>query len=195
MQEIYSQRLRIEHPHITLWHALKNGDRDALAQLFTAYYPLLIRYGSKICADKGLLEDSIQDLFAEIWQSKSRSEIQSVQAYLLKALKYKLYKKQRFPHSTTLNENDPGEMLFEVSHDNFMIEQQEDFNKKQRIIDALKKLSNRQREIIYLKIYQELSYEEISDIMNINYQVARNLMSQAIKALKKTLLMLVGWVL
>ncbi len=187
--------MRIEHPHITLWHSLKNGDRDALAQLFTAYYPLLIKYGSKVCTDRGMLEDCIQDLFAEIWQSKSRSEIQSVQAYLLKALKYKLYKKQRSPHSASLTENDPGEMLFEVSHDNFMIEKQEDLHKKQRIIDALKKLSNRQREIIYLKIYQELSYEEISDIMNINYQVARNLMSQAIKALKKTLLMLVGWVL
>jgi RNA polymerase sigma-70 factor (ECF subfamily) len=86
-------------------------------------------------------------------------------------------------------------MLFEVSHDNFMIEKQEDQQKKQRIIDALKTLTNRQREIIYLKIYQELSYEEISDIMSINYQVARNLMSQAIKALKKSLVMLVGWLL
>lgn len=178
-----------------LWQRLKNGDQDALGQLFTAYYPLLLKYGSKICADKSLLEDCIQDLFAEIWQSKSKTEIQSVQAYLLKALKYKIYKKYRAPHARSLDEGEPAEMLFEVSHDNFMIEQQEDLQKKQRIIDALRSLTNRQREIIYLKIYQELSYEEISDIMNINYQVARNLMSQAIKALKRSLVMMVGWLL
>lgn len=187
--------MRIEHPHITLWQRLKSGDQDALAELFRAYYPLLIRYGSKICADKGLLEDAVQDLFAEIWQSKSRTEIQSVQAYLLKALKYKLYKLNRLPHSRSLDQNDASDILFELSHDNFMIEQQEDQQKKQRIIDGLKALTNRQREIIYLKIYQELSYEEISDIMNINYQVARNLMSQAIKALKRSLVVMVGWLL
>ncbi len=187
--------MRTEHPHIILWHLLKNGDRDALGELFSAYYPLLLRYGSKICRDRGLLEDCIQDLFAEIWQSKSKPDIQSVQAYLLKALKYKIYKKQRLPVTKQISSDQPDEMLFEVSHDNFMIEQQEDLAKKQRIIDALQGLSNRQREIIYLKVYQELSYEEISEIMNINYQVARNLMSQAVKALKKSLLSFVGWIL
>ena len=185
--------MRTEHPHIMLWHKLKNGDQDALGQLFTAYYPLLLRYGSKLCADKSMLEDCIQDLFAEIWQSKSRTEVQSVQAYLLKALKYKIYKKNRTPHSQSLEDGSPADVLFEVSHDNFMIERQEDQHKKQRIIDALQSLSSRQREIIYLRIYQELRYEEISDIMNINYQVARNLMSQAVKSLKKSLLSLSGW--
>ncbi|MBS1565917.1 MAG: sigma-70 family RNA polymerase sigma factor, partial [Bacteroidetes bacterium] len=33
--------------------------------------------------------------------------------------------------------------------------------------------------------YQELDYPEISEIMNINYQVSRNLLYQAIKALKR----------
>ncbi len=55
------------------------------------------------------------------------------------------------------------------------------------MINALAQLSARQKEIIYLKFYQNLSYEEVSDIMNINYQVARNLLSQAIKTMKKIL--------
>ncbi len=55
------------------------------------------------------------------------------------------------------------------------------------MLDALGRLSNRQREIIYLKYYQNLSYEEVSEIMNINYQVARNLLYQAIKSLKSLL--------
>jgi RNA polymerase sigma factor (sigma-70 family) len=55
------------------------------------------------------------------------------------------------------------------------------------VLVALGRLSNRQKEIIYLKYYQNLSYEEVSEIMNINYQVARNLLYQAIKSLKSLL--------
>jgi RNA polymerase sigma-70 factor (ECF subfamily) len=68
-----------------------------------------------------------------------------------------------------------------------LIHQQESDEKKQRVIKALEGLSHRQKEIIYLKYYQNLSYEEVSEIMNINYQVARNLLYQAIKSLKNML--------
>lgn len=55
------------------------------------------------------------------------------------------------------------------------------------MLQALAQLSNRQKEIIYLKFYQELNYDEVSEIMNINYQAARNLLYQSIKSLKKLL--------
>jgi DNA-directed RNA polymerase specialized sigma subunit, sigma24 homolog len=45
----------------------------------------------------------------------------------------------------------------------------------------------RQKEIIYLKYYMNLSYEEVSEVMNINYQAARNLVYQSIKVLKNVL--------
>jgi RNA polymerase sigma factor (sigma-70 family) len=60
-------------------------------------------------------------------------------------------------------------------------------HKPDRIIAALQQLPSRQKEIIYLKIYQNLGYEEISEIMGINYQVSRNLFSQSIKSLRKIL--------
>ncbi len=185
--------MQIDHTDIVLWNALKNGDRDALGKLFSIHYPILIKYGSKICPDQNLLEDSIQDLFAEIWQSNARPEIQSVKAYLLKALKYKLFKKQRYSADKEYVDGQAENILFEMSHENFLVEQQENKDKTKRVIDALNQLPSRQREIIYLKIYQELSYEDVSDIMSINYQVARNLMSQAIKTLKRLLMLFSAW--
>ena len=62
-----------------------------------------------------------------------------------------------------------------------------DEEKTARVLQALDQLSNRQKEIIYLKFYQELNYDEVSEIMNINYQAARNLLYQSIKSLKKLL--------
>lgn len=143
-------------------------------------------FGSKFITDQELLRDAIQELFLELWQSKSQTPVHSVKAYLLKSLKYKLLKIIR-ADSQRRTLHDPNDSYFEWSHENFLIEQQDNEEKRQLILMAVAQLSNRQKEIIYLKYYQNLNYDEISDIMNINYQVARNLLYQSIKALKKIL--------
>ena len=84
---------------------------------------------------------------------------------------------------TTIHE----ETGFEFSHETLLINKQESEEKAARVIAAMQQLSNRQKEIIYLKFYQELNYEEVSEIMGINYQVARNLFHQSVKALRKLL--------
>ena len=170
---------------IQLWEAFRKGDRDAFASLFRSHYELLYRFGSKFTADTELLEDTIQELFIEVWQAKSTTPILSVKAYLLKSLKYKLLKS--FRKAGRLLPLQDSDLSFEFSHESLLIAEQESAEKKRRVVEALQKLSHRQREIIYLKYYQNLSYEEVSEIMNINYQVARNLLYQAIKSLKTLL--------
>lgn len=178
--------MNIANQDITLWESFRKGDRDAFATLFREHYDHLFRFGNKFTTDTELLEDCIQELFIELWQAKSRAPVFSIKAYLLKSLKYKLLKTFRKKGRTLpLHENGAGD--FEWSHENFLIAQQESDDKKQLVIKALGRLSSRQKEIIYLKYYQNLSYEEVSEIMNINYQVARNLLYQAIKSLKTLL--------
>lgn len=176
---------------ITLWESFRKGDKEAFATLFREHYETLFRFGSKFTTDAELLEDCIQELFIELWQAKSRAPVLSVKAYLLKSLKYKLLKSFR-KKGKTVPLADNGDVPFEWSHETLLILQQEDAEKKQKVMDALGRLSHRQKEIIYLKYYQNLSYEEVSEIMNINYQVARNLLYQAIKSLKNMLALLVA---
>ena len=170
-----------------LWESFRNGDKEAFAGLFRQHYELLFRFGSKFTHDNDLLEDTIQELFLELWQSKARTPVVSVKAYLLKSLKYKLLKAFRKRGKVIPLSGDGADVPFELSHETLLIEKQENVEKKQLVVGALDKLSNRQKEIIYLKYYQNLSYEEVSEIMNINYQVARNLLYQAIKSLKTML--------
>jgi RNA polymerase sigma factor (sigma-70 family) len=175
----------IDHD-IELWKSFRQGNRKTFAILFRKYYGQMFLFGNKFILDKELLEDAIQELFLELWQSKSQAPVYSVKAYLLKSLKYKLLKLIK-TKELQKSLHDPNDSYFEWSHENFMIEQQENEEKRQLILMAVAQLTNRQKEIIYLKYYQNLSYEEISDIMNINYQVARNLLYQSIKAMKKIL--------
>ena len=169
-----------------LWEAFRKGDKEAFAALFRQHYETLFRYGSKFTNDTRLLEDNIHELFIEIWQSRSATPVLSVKAYLLKSLKYKLLKVFR-QNGRLIPLADDNDVSFEWSHEQFLIDQQDRIERKQMVLNALGRLSNRQKEIIYLKYYQNLSYEEVSEIMNINYQVARNLLYQAIKSLKSLL--------
>ena len=170
---------------LILWNQFKNGDEEAFAALFRTYYSGLFNYGCKIAADTELVEDCIQELFLDVWRSSGKTEIVSLKAYIFKAFKFKLIRlinknNKVQPLTTTAAENG-----FELSHDNFIIDKELSANKKEKILRALQELSPRQKEIIYLKFYQDLSYEEVSEIMQINYQAARNLIYQSIKAMKK----------
>lgn len=170
---------------ILLWESFRKGDREAFATLFRNNYELLFRYGGKFTNNSSQLEDSIQELFVELWQSKSRNAVVSVRAYLLKSLKYKLLKTYRQSRITLSAGDNDG--TFEFSHEHFLVAGEEEAERKRLVLRALEQLSDRQKEIIYLKFYQDLSYEEVSEIMSINYQAARNLLYQAIKSLKNRL--------
>ncbi len=169
---------------IELWEAYKKGDSNAFSALFRNHYTPLFRFGNKFTQDHEILEDCIQELFLELWQNKAQTSVQSVKAYLFKSLKYKLYRAiGKKSGAVTLDISD--EMSFELSYEAWLISDEESRERALQLTRAFAQLSNRQKEIIYLKFYQELSYEEVSDVMNINYQVARNLVYQAIRALKK----------
>lgn len=173
---------------IELWNRAADGSQDALGELFRRYYSLLVQYGSKICSDTALLEDTIQELFAEIWQKGPNQSVQSVKAYLLQALKFKLYKTFR-DKKRMQSVEETGNEPFELGHEHFLVKNEENSEKMKKLVNALNQLPARQKEVIYLKIYKGLSYEEVSEIMEINYQVVRNLLCQALKSFRKLLLL------
>ena len=183
--------MRSNEYDIALWESFLKGDREAFGLLFKNNYPYLFQYGIKICPNQPLLEDTIQDLFMEIWRNRNAVPVLSVRAYLLKALKYKLLRELSRNNSTTLQDNMAEEGAFELGHEAFLVSRQEDDERSKKVLRSLQQLSPRQKEIIYLKFYQNLSYEEVSVIMNINYQAARNLLYHAIKALKRVMVGLI----
>ncbi|RFM27678.1 RNA polymerase sigma factor [Deminuibacter soli] len=172
------------------WQDALNGDQQAFRLLFREYYPHLFTFGCKLTADKALLEDAIQELFTELWSNKHKSSIRSLRAYLFKALQYKLYKKLYNKKIIYPADDSVLDMPFAINRETLLVQAEEDKARAEKIAALLSQLSNRQREIVYLRFYKNMEYEEISEIMQINYQVARNLLSQAIKAMRKLMLVL-----
>ena len=54
-----------------------------------------------------------------------------------------------------------------------------------RLQSNLDKLTKRQREVIYLRFYQEMEYEDIAQSLEINYHSVVNLMYEGMKLLRK----------
>ena len=178
--------LNIERDTI-LWTQFRNGDEASFVTLFRNYYSGLFQYGCKISKDSSLVEDCIQELFIEMWRTNGKAEIISLRAYLFKAFKFKLVRAVNKIGKTSKLMADQDIEIFQLSHEIFLMNEQENKILIQKVQNALEQLSPRQKEIVYLKFYMDLSYEEVSEIMNINYQASRNLVYQAVKVLKNIL--------
>ncbi|MBK9737827.1 MAG: sigma-70 family RNA polymerase sigma factor [Saprospiraceae bacterium] len=87
--------------------------------------------------------------------------------------------------SYTNVENDETE--FSISIEDILIQEETNSTNKARLHTAFEQLSSRQREAIYLKYYEEMNYEQICEIMNINYQSVRNLISKGILILRENI--------
>lgn len=170
-----------------LWQALREGNRAALETLYKRHYPSLYRYGCKISASKEVVQDCLQDLFFQLWVKKEGlQEVKSVRFYLMKWLKRDLVRQvtgkgngQKLIISIETEENG-----VEVAVEDFFEEKEIQSVQAQLIKKALNELTNKEREVVYLRFFMNLPYEEICQIMNVNYQVVMNYMHRAMKALR-----------
>ncbi|MBS1730890.1 MAG: sigma-70 family RNA polymerase sigma factor [Bacteroidetes bacterium] len=154
---------------------------------FREYYPKLYSYGFKIMPNHFLLEDCIMELFSDLWKNAGKTEINSMNAYLFKSLQYKIFKKGAYEHKSMSSSPDQFEIPFEITAESLIVEGEENIEKAKKISALMVHLSARQREIIYLRFYKNFSYDEISELMQINYQAARNLLSLSLKVLRKAI--------
>ena len=167
-----------------LWVAFRKGDREAYARLISHFYEMLYDYGSKLCRESGTVEDCIHDLFLEIWQRREYlSDTDHVKFYLLKALRRRIQgerkSQQRWVHDASY-ENPNLDFLGEFSIETKIIQQESEEHRLKKLRQILGKLTKREREVIYLKFYREMDYEQIAALMSINYQSVRNLVHTAI---------------
>lgn len=165
-----------------LWDSFRQGNKEALANLFERHYAQLFRYAHKIYPHWEVINDLIQDLFVEIWHQRDPKPLLSIRAYLLQSIRYKIIRSIRNRHEWQPLEE--AETDFVMSPEDLHIRTEQDADRIQRLTDALKLLSPRQREVVYLRYYLSLPYREICAVLSIDYQIARNHLHQGIKRLR-----------
>lgn len=180
---------KVDISDFELWQQFKEGNEAAFAQIYSANAQRLYSYGLKLVHDKDLVKDGIQDLFVEIWDTKHRlGPVRSIKAYLYKSIRRKLIlrsaqKRKRFDATYELETIQETVPSIEIR----LIEKQRFDDERKLVKKALGKLNKKQREIIHLKYFGNMGYDEISEIMGLDKKATYNLMAHTIKLLRQDL--------
>lgn len=167
-----------------LWIALQNGKEDAFELLYQKHANALLSYGLKITPQQEIINDALQDVFINIWQKKQQLPVvDNVRAYLLKALRNRII---RILESRNLTGNgiQPNQAIQESFEQQLILEELAD-ERLTKVYHSIRHLPTRQREVIHLKFFQNLTTEEIADLLDINYQSVSNLLYKSLQKMRK----------
>jgi len=170
-----------------LWHDFTQGSDEALCLIYNTYLQSLFRYGCNLTFDEEMIKDCIHDVFVDLLKYRSAlSPTNNIKLYLYKSLKRKIFLALQKNIVFGILEPEKLSFLYRLSSEDELIDAELDQQRHQIIVKAMSKISPRQKEAIYLKYVSELGYNEISKVMKMNYQSARNLVSRGLEKLRVT---------
>ena len=175
IEENSHSKFNNQNPTNELWVLFLEGDMQAFHTIYNFHYQMLYNFGLKFLRP-AKVEDCIHDTFLNILHYKDKiKSVKNVKAYLFKSFRNQAIR---------LLKDDKLEFnLVEGS-----IPQEEEKRDKEKMVSQLKELilqlSPREREIIYLKYFQEFNNKEIAELLEIKYQTVRNILADAIKKMR-----------
>lgn len=171
---------------LALWQQFKNGNSRAFEKLMEKYGRLLFAYGHKYSQDSAFVKACIQALFLELWQKRDTlNDTVVVKAYLLASLHRHMHRaleNKRWQSGTPLDCVDHFSVEFSMQES--LVEDESSRCVVDRIKFLIGQLPKRQQEVVYLKFFQGLDRDHISEVMSIAPQSVSNLLQAAIKQLK-----------
>ena len=175
---------------IHVWQNIKRDNELAFSIIYRKYTQRLYNYGMHCCHDHDLVMDCLQELFVSIWDKrKNLTVVHSVSSYLFKSFRRLLLRKlswrKRFLQSIDVNQEKYFEIILPVEALIEIGEHQKEQSEKLR--QGLASLTKRQREAIFLKFYNDLSYSDIASIMDLQVDSVYNVISKAIDSLRQQL--------
>ena len=170
-----------------LWNQFLEGDEKAYLYIYKLYAQDMYSYGMLFTTNSELVKDCLHDVFIKIHRNRKKlSQVDNIRLYLLKAMKNYLFdvfdkKKESF-------HNDTIEPVFspEYTIEDKIIRQEELHYQSRKIRQMLESLTPRQKEVLYYRYMKNLTYDEIGEIMQMNYQSILNLIQRSIKKLRET---------
>lgn len=171
-----------------LWRGMMAGDRDMFLALYRKYYHSLLFIGLKRIKDPHLVKDAIQQQFLYLWEKRQTiQEAQNVRSYLINSFLRKLatdwIKTEKSTRLEIAWSNIDHEPL--PSPEESLIANQEQRQIHELLMANINALPARQRELIVMKFYDGLSYDEIVQKTGLTHRTVYNKIHEALKKLKQ----------
>jgi RNA polymerase sigma factor (sigma-70 family) len=169
------------------WHGLLQGDENSFMRLYDKHYQPMFSFGLTVCHDKDVVKDAIHEVFCELWDNRSRFPVvQNEKAYLMTYLKRKILREIEKQQRNSPFDDSPT-AFFEKSYEELLIERQSDDANREQLKSSLEQLTAGQLEIIQLKYFEMLDYEQIAEKLQLQPRTVYNQVSKAMKTLRSAL--------
>ncbi len=157
------------------------------SELYDKTIDNLFAFGTAYTSDRELIKDCIHDVFVKLYYKREELDsVVNIESYLYVSLRNRIndeFRHNRHICDKEINEN--SILLLsenELPHDIESIEEEQKRSKKvKQYMDCL---SPRQQQIIQLYYIERRKYDDICQIMGINYQSVRNLMHRSLSRLR-----------
>lgn len=157
------------------------------ALLYKEYVKKLYNYGKKFTEDSNLIQDSIQEVFLDFWVKQEKLlKAENLPAYFFSSFRYVLLKNLKQAGKKVGTEDAATGLHFSVEH--FLIEKETESEQRDKVRRALQSLTSRQREAVFLRFYEGLSYDEVAAVLHITKKAAYKIVARSLDALKNLLL-------
>lgn len=170
-----------------LWQGLQLGDREMFLALYKKYYHTLLFIGLKEMKDAQLVKDAIHQLFLYLWEKRETiDDARDIKSYLVTSLLRKLitdWKRSKrtgelqvvWSNNSDEPQLNPEEKLIVKDHTTYL---------NMILSSKIKELPSRQKELIELRFYEGLNYEEIVSRTGLSHRTVYNKIYEGIKKLK-----------
>ena len=153
----------------------------ALEQLYAAHYGGLVRMAVLLLRDQGLAEDVVQDAYVAVHGRWDRIDPAKAPAYLRQTVVNR--SRSALRHRTVVGRHRPDPLPDGAPADHRVLETE----RRTRVLDALAELPTRQREVLVLRHYLDLSEADIAATLGISRGAVKSHASRAAAALRARL--------
>lgn len=148
---------------------------------FLPLAPLLYKIAFHILEQADEAEDAVQETFLKLWEMRDRLDtVESPKAYSIRILKNECLSRLRRAKKTVPAEQSLIKEAFPPTDENLDARR-----RLHKVLGAIKSLPDSQRQILFLRTMEGLSYEEISHRMGMSQLTLRVLLARARGQLRK----------
>lgn len=155
--------------------------------LYETFEQELFAYGIAFGLEKETVEDLIHDVFVHLWDHDSQLwKSENLKFYLFRCLKNQIISfKRKHIVWQELDRMDSDQFIIQVNGFEILKDEEERLALKTRIENLLACLTPRQKEAIYLRYSQDLSFEEIGLLLDITTKAAQKLVYRALAEMRE----------
>lgn len=151
-------------------------------------YQVLLNYGSQYTDDQHALQDHIQQLFLQLWEQHEKlPEVQYVRTYIYHAFRNRLlnHLKKKSPKLVPVTEGEVNLQFAEMSYLEKLLDYQQHEARRARLGSALARLTPRQLELLEMRFFLQMSYDEMEASLGISRKTIYNIIFMAIESLRE----------